>query len=1238
MEAQPVRFLPLDEITVFVRMNPFDVGSRKETFPIGTTVSEILETFDIKEEYMPIVFVGDWLLFKNEYEKIRPKAQSVVSVSIVPKKKAVRFVVPVIAAALAGPIAGALLGPGIISGSLFGATLITGLTKAAVGFALNSIGNLLVNAVAPPATPKLTNPNLQLPSVSPVNNITKESQTYFIQGATNRETQSAPVPVLLGRHRLVPPLAAKNYTESAGSKVYSRQLFMLSQGKLNISNERLGETALSSFQGVSGDEILDGNSSSSISLYPSIVNQVDLNIKLTNSAGWVRQTTSIDTDEIEVMVIFQGGLVKFDKQNKKQSQSVSYEVRYSVTGLDDWVAQSFTANAAQTSAVIKTHTFDVSRDQYDVEIRRTTGDTTDVQIRDEMSWTSIKSFKIENPVNRDGVCLKALRIQGSEQLNGSPDQYNVVGEQTEPLDWNGSAWVEGFTQNPASLYRYVLQNLGKTDIPDAQIDLAALQEWHEFCDAKGLTYNVYIDYQTTREQVLNEIAAAGMASPLLRDGKYSIVVDSEKEDIVQLITPRNSFDYSFEKIFQDTPHGLKVTFLDEDEGYFQNEITVYDDGYDDTNATRFESIDFPGVTSRDNIHRLARHHLAVMRLRPVVHVVTMDFENLVCTKGDRVTLAHDVPLIGLKWGRIKSIGASSITLDEEVTIEGSKLYGVRIRKTDGEQVTANVTNSAGTYTELHMSVPAGIAEGDLVVFGERGEESIDCIVQSIQPANDFQATLKLVDYSPAVFEASEGEIPEYVAPVTLPAEFTRPEPPEFVSVITDEAAQVINLDGSVSSRMVVNVINNNPYPCEAIVNIQRAGTDDFEFADTLGTGDNKIIIENLVQGEIYNLRIRYRRLVGAVLSNTISEPLLINGIVFLGTSQPPPDVENFDITVKSDSVFLRWSPINVIDLDYYEIRFQPVTSGATWGSALSLIEIPKDTNTATVTSRIGTYLIRAFDKQGNYSENATLAVTTIGQLDGLNAVETINEHTLWGGTFNGTAVSGGNLRLGSTAQWDDLGLWDDLDFWDNADGVLATQGVYNFEDIVDLGAVYTSTVSAEIEVSGANLSNLWDDLGLWDDIETWDGTDPSQYNVELQIRTTDDDPNGSPVTWSSWRKLEIGEYTARGYEFRLVLGSLNIDVTPVVSKAIVEIDAPDRIESGDDIASGTGGKAVIYSNSFSPSSNPAIAISADDMDTGDYYVLTSKTNAGFNIEFFNSSDVSKDVTFSYVAKGFGLGS
>jgi len=39
--------------------------------------------------------------------------------------------------------------------------------------------------------------------------------------------------------------------------------------------------------------------------------------------------------------------------------------------------------------------------------------------------------------------------------------------------------------------------------------------------------------------------------------------------------------------------------------------------------------------------------------------------------------------------------------------------------------------------------------------------------------------------------------------------------------------------------------------------------------------------------------------------------------------------------------------------------------------------------------------------------------------------------------------------------------------------------------------------------------------------------------VQLMVRATNDDPNGTP-TWGPWHALgQVGDYNARGFDFRL---------------------------------------------------------------------------------------------------------
>jgi hypothetical protein len=78
---------------------------------------------------------------------------------------------------------------------------------------------------------------------------------------------------------------------------------------------------------------------------------------------------------------------------------------------------------------------------------------------------------------------------------------------------------------------------------------------------------------------------------------------------------------------------------------------------------------------------------------------------------------------------------------------------------------------------------------------------------------------------------------------------------------------------------------------------------------------------------------------------------------------------------------------------------------------------------------------------------------------------------------------------------------------------------------------------------------------------------------------------------------------------------------------------PDRTDKGNDIVSGAAAHAVTYSPAFK--APPALGLSVQGMQTGDYYDTTLKTATGFTIEFKNSLGATISRTFDYVATGYG---
>ena len=71
-------------------------------------------------------------------------------------------------------------------------------------------------------------------------------------------------------------------------------------------------------------------------------------------------------------------------------------------------------------------------------------------------------------------------------------------------------------------------------------------------------------------------------------------------------------------------------------GYQPDERLVYNDGYSSSNATLFEGMSLPGVTDPATVFKHARFHYAQLKLRPERYTLNVDWENLICTRGDLV--------------------------------------------------------------------------------------------------------------------------------------------------------------------------------------------------------------------------------------------------------------------------------------------------------------------------------------------------------------------------------------------------------------------------------------------------------------------------------------------------------------------------------------------------------------------------------------------------------------------------
>ncbi len=822
--------------SVVAHIHPFDPSHRvmAEMLP-GKTIAEIIDELVEYRVGRIIVQIDGWRV-KNLQRKPRRGQHVVIRVLPAGDDPARAFDKSGAWGVLIGTgllVAGFFTGGATwaIGGILFGGGLLSG----AIGWGIRAVDAMTVGG-APGST--------SLPG---------------IRGARNQLKPWGKIPVVFGKHLITPCYAAKPYTSIGGDKgkdMYLHQLLVVSYGPGRVSHIKIGETLLASNTAVqrNGAIIVDGSfggvdldvyqNGTASALFPESVMEENpqMEIRTLDAGGgavdpdtlW--RTTAKNVDKVSIDVTLPRGLYRYDDKGNKQSHSVTITVKRRVTGSGTpWASattvQTWSLAEAETVTLRYNYTEAVTAGQYDYAVWRSADDATDFKGTSMVQWSAFRSIRSTvAPISADvrsRYVILGLKIKASSELQGIIDQINCIYE-PEVNIYSGGVWTgTGFSRNPVAAFLYMLKGpANPRPVPDSAIDYTRLAAWWDICAAAGWTCDYVLANPTRLRDSLQMLAGTGRASFTMRDGGlYSAVVDAPRSELVQIFTARNVRGFSWQKSFEDRPHGFKVNFISADDGYVSNERIVLDDGYKfdiegdgvlrdwhgvdktaDTNytvATRFEQIDLPGVTSADIALKHARYLLAVRKLRPEVWTFETDAESIVCEPGDLVRVSHDAIVVGIRPARIKAVAlngggdATAITIDETIEIESGKSYGVRIRQADGTSIYSTISNAAGySGSVLTFTVPLGSTDlpaiGDLVVFGINGVETVECIVGGIESLDDLACRVHVVDAAAGVHTADSGTIPAFNSRVTLPG-----GNPVVESVQENETAKTIAeiLDG-----------------------------------------------------------------------------------------------------------------------------------------------------------------------------------------------------------------------------------------------------------------------------------------------------------------------------------------------------------------------------------------------------------------------------------------------------------
>ena len=802
-------------LDVVAKLHPFRDRKVVEQIPPGMTIADILDHLAKKHNvngwYTKNVYVelGGRPILPNHFDTVRVrKDDSLVVQFLVPEgggdsgKTFLRIILMAVVAVAS-----------IYTGGL--AALGAYAPYAAVGVAM--VGGMLVNALVPP-TP--------LSDIGLGHKSSAESDVYSISGMRNYLPNYKALPIVLGRVRYAPPFGANPYTRLDGNDQYLHLDFVWGAGELQIDDIRIGEAPINGYNDLVIKTNTGKDDDKELDLYPSDVDEQNLSIVLKKDVENVQRCV-FDSQRVDLDFVFPRGLFRLDDKGDRLASTVRLQVLYRKVGTADWSQGQHIEYAAATQVPLRRNLLVIDGTfpgQYDIKVVRETPDKveTDNKLFDEIVWTTIRSVKYKDPVTFDiPIAETQMVIKATDQLNSVVDTLNGL-VTSVCLDYEVSTgrWVKRATNNPASLYRHVYQGHGcAKPMSDAELDIPALEEWHDFCERNDLSYNKVHDAQMSTQQVIMDICHAGRATFVRPDDVHSVVIDQANQyGPVQFFTPENSRNFSSKKIFQQELHGYRVNFNNREADYAEDELTIYNKDYTYLNATLLESLQFSGVDNVAQVAHLTKYHMATREYRSELFTWdAIDWEHIVCSRGDLVRLSHPTILVSIGTGRIRIVdhGIRQIILDQEITFAAGVEYGLSVR-TDptstsySEVFTIPVVPAASTTDTLTVTgpLPATITKGTLYGIGKIGFEALDLIVTSKRPTKDMGCRITALQYSWSQIEAYiNGEFPDAHTGITAQVFTPRdtPPPPTIIYVNTGPSAAAKLPDGSTLQRIIAMV-------------------------------------------------------------------------------------------------------------------------------------------------------------------------------------------------------------------------------------------------------------------------------------------------------------------------------------------------------------------------------------------------------------------------------------------------
>ncbi len=1033
MDMTPVPALARPGVSITADVWPHPITSegrttRPVTIAPGTTLADLVarELEDVDPDTSALV--GHVLVPREAWSLTVLQAGQVVTLRTSPRDDVGRVLGQLFVVAASLFVPGAL---GLTAGT-FGAGL------AAAGTLI--VGGLVVNALFPvrvPEPPQIVQPD-------PV---------YSLTGGGNRARPYEPMPLVLGRHRIFPDLAAKEYTEFRGNEQYLCQVFHFGLGDLDIEEIKSGSTAIGSYEEAT---VQHAGADGRVTL---VAGNVDTEAGAAlEDTGFVTRMTGDNTTRIGID--FVGQLFRINDDGSISAVSVDVEIQWSKPGTAA-VTRTETLSNDEQAPYRRTFNYDLDASgTWTVKVRRTTDPSDDAKVKNDLTWTALRSYQPDT-ADYTGQNRMGVRIRASGQVQGRLDRVSAIVHQKVPT-WQAAAWTPGNSRsrNPAAVFRFYARGVSiqgrvraGAGIPDARIDHANLGAWYDWCVTHNLTCDFPVTGRMTRDQVLRQIAQCGRASVSWHTGKLGVVYDDENRLPTGLVTPGNIVAGSFRIDYasEQPADEIVVRYIEPDLDWQYNSIRRTRPGLTGTPASSV-TVTARGVTDKSQAAKECNLQAGKQEYHRRRMSWEMRREARSLPKGTVVWLTHGLIDSGTV-GRLEAGTANSVILDQEVDPGADSWLLLRDGRGVLHQSQVNAPAGVnGPTRELTLTTPLA----DPPTAG--GAKPLDAIwrlydsnstprkarIVGVEPVSDRQYRITAIDEVSAYYDLATSDLS-----VPIPA-------------VTRRVARILSI--TISERLIRA---GNAYAVEISATLTVAG-------DWRG-GVIRESIDGGAARTVANLRD------GATEARWISGPsgtLTVTAVPgseaaatgpvatashdILGVLAPPGLPTNFLVDVLGDGTRrFRWRPPADPDLAGIVIRYIAKTDGVIpeWddmeelhrgylaASPLETVEPPPGE---------WVFAARAIDTGGRESTGDVRIDAELGpQRQGDALVWKCPAANGWPGTITGGLRStDGRDAIEGTGDyaWQDLTTWAAWESWAKGSGSDAAQTVTYTSEEIDIGA------------------------------------------------------------------------------------------------------------------------------------------------------------------------------------------